>query len=504
MMKDFPPRLINPPPKRSDWGDALVYLPANVRLVLYADTFPSEWITGCVELWKNYTLGRGALRVETQTGNSGTHGFSLQARNEGGALTLPQLESPESYCLKAGPDGIAARAVDEISLMHAWMTLIQMLQPYALEERECRFSVPCSRIGDWPALKFRGVHLCVFPETDLLQLERMIRAAALMKYSHVILEFWGSLRRKSFPLLGWPHMHEPEDIRPLINAGRELGLEMVPMFNIWGHASGSRVAFGRHVVLDQDPSQALLFEPGGWTWCFQHPDTLPLHLDICRELCDLFGPGTYFHLGCDEAYSHASCDRCREKNGSELFLNHVNALADDLLSKGRRPMIWGDALLDATRWKHPVFATSRPDQKTHEALRKLNRDIVICDWQYSLKDEPVSSAMYFAEQGFDVVLCPWLDLENIRCLAHAAGKDAHHGFMQTTWHTLAEYPHMLPAGAAGGWVGDTDTVYPSPTFEGPGYLANLGQHYRTLLPGDGSYGQAGWNEGELCDKGVLP
>ncbi|MDA3874684.1 MAG: family 20 glycosylhydrolase [Kiritimatiellae bacterium] len=402
--------------------------------------------------------------------------------------------------MAAGPEGIAVRAADATAWMQAWMTLMQMLHPYDLEPGGERFSCPQVRIGDWPAIPFRGLHLCVFPETDLFHLERMIRAAALMKYSHVVLEFWGSLRFESFPVLGWPHLHRPEDIRPLIDAGRNLGLDMVPMFNIWGHASGSRVAYGRHAVLDRDPSQALLFEPGGWTWCFSHPDTLRIHREICRELCDLFGPGGYFHLGCDEAYSHARCDRCRTKDARELLVSHVNTLGEELRTAGRRPMIWGDALLDSTRWAHPVIATSRPDQQTHLALSDLNRKILICDWQYSLKEGDVPTQTYFEEHGFEVILCPWEGLDNIRCLARAAGKQEAYGFMQTTWHTLAEHQEMLPAGAAGAWVGDTDEIYPAPGFEGPGYLADLGQMYRTLLPGDGSYDQTGWNDGEISNQ----
>ena len=75
------------------------------------------------------------------------------------------------------------------------------------------------------------------------------------------------------------------------------------MFNHLGHASASRSSYGRHVVLDQNPRLATLFEPDGWTWCLSNPETLELLRAIRSELIELFGEGGFFHIGCDEAYS---------------------------------------------------------------------------------------------------------------------------------------------------------------------------------------------------------
>lgn len=63
-----------------------------------------------------------------------------------------------------------------------------------------------------------------------------------------------------------------------------MGLEVVPMFNCWGHASGSRIRHGRHVVLDQNPRLAPLFEPDGWTWCLTNPRAQALLRSVCDEL----------------------------------------------------------------------------------------------------------------------------------------------------------------------------------------------------------------------------
>ena len=92
-----------------------------------------------------------------------------------------------------------------------------------------------------------------------------------------------------------------------------------------------------------------------------------------------------------------------------MLARYLNGLAAELDEQGRRAFIWGDQFLDAQAWKGTGYiATSRPDQMTHLALEKLDRRLIIADWQYSLtEEEKIRSAELFSEKGFDVVLCPW-------------------------------------------------------------------------------------------------
>ena len=43
-------------------------------------------------------------------------------------------------------------------------------------------------------LSFRSIHFCIFPETELAFLRKSIRTAALSKFTHVVLEFWGMIK----------------------------------------------------------------------------------------------------------------------------------------------------------------------------------------------------------------------------------------------------------------------------------------------------------------------
>lgn len=399
------------------------------------------------------------------------------------------LNKEDEYALSVTPAGVCVRGRDEIGLLHGLYTLLQLIVPVG-EREVCRFELPEAEIHDHPKVGMRAIHLCLFPENTLLVIEKAIRLAGIMKYSHVILEFWGTLKYDVLDALSWPeHSWSKAEIKKLIDTARRMGLEVIPMFNHLGHAAQSRVMYGRHVVLDQRPELQPLFEPDGWTWCISNPETLKLLRAIRQELMELCGPGEYFHLGCDEAYSFATCPVCSRKNGPELLAGYLNGLTEELIACGRKPIIWADSLLEEGVWARPTIATSRPDQKTHLALPLLDRRIVMADWQYDVKEPQVPSAKHFIEQGFETVLCPWDGHNNIASLGIAADELNSAGLMVTTWHHLPEMLRILDWGAEYAWRG-ADAVRPvSPTGTAP--------LLRRVMPELPAYEAAGYNTFEV-------
>lgn len=62
-----------------------------------------------------------------------------------------------------------------------------------------RFLIP----GPKPGLPFRGIHFCYFAETGEIQLEKMIRPAALCKFNYSVIEFWGTFPFEKHPEFQW-------------------------------------------------------------------------------------------------------------------------------------------------------------------------------------------------------------------------------------------------------------------------------------------------------------
>lgn len=482
-------RTIHPSPVCVDVTGGLFTFGADLSLCLSPAFVPQE-LDAVRSLWDAFTAQCCPLQVQSDPAYASYQAWFGPAAP---SCSCPALTEGNEYLVQVTEQGIWLLARDYPGFCHGLTTLLQLIQPRSLREGAVQFAAPCVLMEDRPATGFRSIHLCIFPESKLSLIEKAIRMAGLMKYTHVVLEFWGVLQYDALPELAWPGKSYTKDqIKPLIHAAHAYGMEVIPMLNHLGHATQSRACYGRHVVLNQNPRLACLFEPDGWTWCISNPDTLSLLRALRKELMELCGPGSYFHLGCDEAYSYATCDCCSQKDGPKLLADYLNGLTEELAAEGRRPIIWGDALLDATVWKSPNIATSRPDQRTHEALELLDRRIVIADWQYSITQPSCPTAAYFMEKGFDTLLCPWDNYENMSSLTAAAQELHAMGVMATTWDHLPEFIPRIPFIGGAMWMSKDNR-----DDEGLNHTITA-SWLRKVFPGE-DYSQYGWHRWEVAE-----
>ena len=492
MSKNIEPRTIHPYPNNVTWGDDVLMVGSEVQVHLPADLAASlgPWMA---ELWQKFTLGQSQLRIVTDASEPLT--FTLCK------LSTPDttLQSNDSYVLCVDAQGISAAAVDDVSLRHAWLTLVQMLQAHDLSSKDALFALPHVVIHDRPALAFRGLHVCVFPETTLDFLHKVVHLAGLLKYSHIVLEFWGMLKLDTLKELAWPMAYSKQQVQPLLDIARDYGMQVIPMYNAWGHAASSRLKWGRHVVLDQNPLLESLFEPDGWTWCLSNPKSRTLIKNIVVEMSQWAGPGDYFHIGCDEAYSHATCDRCRRKDRIGLWVDHLNDLSAQLQNMGRRAIMWGDPLLERAAWPKEFEANGEPNLPTHLAIDQLSKRILIADWHYDIFEGDVPMLSHFKQHGYDVVSSPWHELKNIQTLANAAQKQAALGMLTTTWNRLPQHLTMLVAASNAGWSENLEAL-DLPQGKWPRMTGALSVMVRRLVPSGGDFKRTGWNSFEASDK----
>ncbi len=358
---------------------------------------------------------------------------------ESGACELPD----GGYELEIDSGRIALRTASAAGIRHAFATLRQLAEPERCVPRYTHSILAPARVRDWPSLEFRGVHLCWFPETRPFEIERMIRLAAFYKFNAVVIEPWGVFPFESHPEFCWPeHRADRAEFARLIRLGRELGLEMIPQFNLLGHGSGARVLSGKHMFLDFHPELQTLQEPDGWSWCLSNPATRSLLTDLVLELYDFFGAPAHFHLGCDEAYNIGTCAACRTRKLEELVLDHLTFFRNLLAERSCRPIIWHDMLLlrDDPRWKGYI-ACGHPENELENLYRVLPRDLIVADWQYGRAqhdDRPEwPTAKFFKAEGFPVLVCPWIDEHGTLSLGAMAGREKLAGMLATTWHKCA-------------------------------------------------------------------
>ena len=349
-----------------------------------------------------------------------------------GSASIPEI-SDEDFVLNIDEKGMAISGKDYASTLRGLFDFLERLQATDPKEYSCNKDL----YKEKAKIAFRSVHLCFFPETSFAFMRKAIRAIAVSKYTHILLEFWGTLKYDCFKYLCWNKGLTKEEVRELVLEAKALGLEVIPFFNHLGHAALSRGMSGKHVVLDQAPEYGYLFFPDshGWVWNFLRKDVRQLLREVRRELCELCGEGSYFHM-------------C---NSSEEIAN---------------------ILLD-----------------------NINKNVIIADWQYFVKTDRIwKTSVLFKERGFEVICCPWSDRETLKAPIDTVVEEKLLGIMKTTWNTLQkeELGPLVQLGLSA-VKGEHDDSWHA-LYYGADNAAGM---LRGVSPSGGDYLKSGWRKDQL-------
>lgn len=480
-----------PKPFKEDIFDSKFIFSKKVYLYTSKKYVNEAFIKLYKELWSNFTFGLSDLEFvidETLT-ETAVLSVSRYKKTNGG---IAEKYEYEIFC---SADSINISFKDKIGFSHALATILQMISCSDVSDSE--FYIPCCNISDKPDIDFRGIHICVFPETSLDFIRKTVRICGLMKYSHIILEFWGMLKYECLDSLGWRDIaFEKKQIKPIIDEGIAMGMEFIPMFNHWGHASQSRAVSGKHTVLDQNPKLEPLFEPDGWTWCISNPDTLSLLRKIRSELIDLFGKGSYFHLGCDEAYTYATCNICSKKDKQKLLTEYINGVAAELQTIGRKSIMWADMTLNKDDYPQQYCTTHSAGFSQDDFLKGLDENIILNDWQYYIDNGEYMTVKHLLKyhKRENIFVSPWYEHRPIEYLCKKVKELRLGGVIETTWNTLSKNYVTIMLTALHCWEKEF-----SDTDNWQFYACRLAMLVRKVKPANGVYEKTGFIQHQLFD-----
>ena len=314
-----------------------------------------------------------------------------------GSTAPPALDEGKEYAITVDENGVAVAGKDYGGLMRGFFALIMKI-----EQMNNQFVIGFAEEQSKYILQNRMIHICVFPENDLYFIKKLIRLSALCQYTHIVIEFWGMLKYDCMSELAWPHAFAKEQAKELIDECRDLGTEPIPMLNQLGHASASRVRYGKHVVLDQNPKLQRLFTPDGWAWNIESEEVKRLLARVRHELYELFGEGEYMHVGCDEAYFISRNAALRQQ-----LPTYLKELTDEVESEGRRPMLWMDMLLEKGVYQN-CYTVGEKDEV--EKIRNATAlSTVFVDWQYDCAEIPIPTLHSLKDCKRDVIGAPWFN-----------------------------------------------------------------------------------------------
>jgi hypothetical protein len=286
---------------------------------------------------------------------------------------------------------------------------------------------------------WRGIHLLVGDNEQIEALTGTIPELAEMGVNVVIVEVNYDYAYSSHPELRGDNPITIDRARALAKVCREHAVRLVPQFQCLGHQSWREITFPlltQYPQFDETPDQFPSNE-GIYcrSWCPQHPEITPIVFELFDELIDAF-EADGLHVGMDEVFLIASehCPRCRDHDPAQLFAKAVNDYHAHLVGKREVEMLmWGDRLLDDATTGYGKWEAAT--NGTHPAIDLIPKDVIICDWHYTQRDDYPSIPL-FLQKGFRVWPAGWKDVPTTEALIEFAQRHESErmlGHLCTTW-----------------------------------------------------------------------
>ncbi len=260
-----------------------------------------------------------------------------------------------------------------------------------------------------------------------------------------------------------------DDAKRLLAVCRKNNIKLVPKMNLIGHQSGfpneptDGILHGHNEVLpdikdgllraypdfdEQCGTREILYSR---SICLSSRGARTIVCELIDELMDVF-EADMIHIGCDEVFNAGLCPECSKRSRAELISSWINSLNEHIKKRGARTLIWGDRLLSVKDTGYNRWEAS--DDGSDSAIDMLSKDIIVCDWHYD-KYEKYPSVEAFANKGFEMMVSPWRDKNNLEAfLEYAKYHDKVHinGLLMTTWCGSGDLAKRLLYGEKGRWL----------------------------------------------------
>ncbi|WP_265459027.1 family 20 glycosylhydrolase [Enterococcus sp. HY326] len=159
------------------------------------------------------------------------------------------------------------------------------------------------------------------------------------------------IESKQFPQIVSEEYLTQKEVKEIIAAATEKGIEIVPDFDTPGHLNQVLKDFP-NLGLKKKTTAGL--EPDIWALDITNEVAIAFAFTIYQEYLSLFSKSRYFHIGADEFIDFSQVDlypqlaetaKARygeEASGLEIYVDYVNRLAALIKEHGKTARIWND------------------------------------------------------------------------------------------------------------------------------------------------------------------
>lgn len=291
------------------------------------------------------------------------------------------IQGAEAYELTVERDSVVIAASGEAGLFYGFQTLMQLVFPSQKAESGV-ITIPCVRISDSPAYRYRGMHLDVsrhfFPKEFIF---KMLDAMAMHKLNtfhwHLTDDQGWRIEIKKYPELtnigAWrdetlvghgsetPWVYDgtryggyytQEEVREVVEYARRLHINVLPEIEMPGHAVAALRAYPELSCTGGPIPQFNRWGVSEDVFCAGKDETFELLTGVLEEVAELF-PYEYIHIGGDECpkVRWEACPLCQKRiadnnlmDEHELQSYFIRRIEAFLSTRGKKIIGWDEIL----------------------------------------------------------------------------------------------------------------------------------------------------------------
>ena len=336
------------------------------------------------------------------------HNTELEIKEGGLVLVKDTSLAHGEYKLTVNENGATLEASDNDGFTYGCATVIQ-----AAEAEGANLTLPCLEICDKPDCDYRALMIDLARKWHPFHtLIRYTDLCYLYKIKFLHLHFTDSpiysLPSEKFPKIPTLEKHYTrEQITELNEYARERNIEIIPEFDVPGHARPIVTAYPELFAniptgVEDDEEFALFFaDIKQNVICVGKEGVMDSLKVMAKEIADMFPYSRYLHIGGDEANigEWKNCRVCQEymeKHGIDgprpLYTHFIKNMTDIVLELGKTPIVW--------------------EGFPREGSEEISRDVIVTAWEsyYHLAPELI-------EEGFNITNSSW---EPLYCVPKGA------------------------------------------------------------------------------------
>ncbi|HBN83258.1 MAG TPA: beta-N-acetylhexosaminidase, partial [Clostridiales bacterium] len=333
-------------------------------------------------------------------------------------LNVTYTYGKEAFCIYTVNDEINICADSVPGKIYAAYSLLQ--QSYAYNGKINKGIMYAE-----PQCKFRGLKVYMPAPDDLDSFYKTVDMLLYYRYNKIIIEVGGAMEYKRHPeineawitycedmgqypdranevqhMFAWDknsiHFENgggkyltQETVRELVGYCKRRGMEVIPEVPSLSHADYLLMPHPELAERQNDPYPDV--------YCPSNPESYNLLFDVMDEVIDVFDPSVV-HIGHDEYYSIGICDRCKGKDGAEIYAGDIQKIVDYLKERNIRTMLWSEKLINAIGKAGQPYGGSEYRYRsldgqvtirrpaTYRSIDMVPRDIIAHHWYWGIRE----------------------------------------------------------------------------------------------------------------------